>query len=235
VLVGPADDPRSEGRIYVGEGNDPRHRLDEHHASKDFWNRLVLFTSVGNGLNKATIRYLEARLVELVANAGRAELDNGNAPALPPLSEADRADAEAFLADMLIIYQLLGISSFESLEKAAAGTRLHISGPDASADGAEVEDGFMVFAGGLARAEAVDSTPHWARNLRETLIESGVLVADGGKSLRLTANHKFSSPSAAAATVLGRSANGTEEWRDEAGESLKVIRAKSVPGVSEAS
>ena len=45
------------------------------------------FTSFGQTLNKATIRYLEARLLQLAATAGRAELDNGNAPALPPLSD----------------------------------------------------------------------------------------------------------------------------------------------------
>lgn len=87
MLVGPAEDPAYEARIYVGEGEDPRARIDSHHASKDFWNRIVLFTSFGQALNKAMIRYLEARLLQLAANAGRAELDNGNAPSLPPLSE----------------------------------------------------------------------------------------------------------------------------------------------------
>jgi hypothetical protein len=153
---------------------------------------------------------------------------------LPPLSEADREDAEAFLADMLIIYQLLGINSFESLERAATATRLHLSGPDALASGAEVEDGCMVFAGALARAEPVGSIPRWAENIREGLVEAGLLVElDGGKSLRLTANHKLGSPSAAASVVLGRSANGTEEWKNESGESLRQIRARSVPEVTE--
>jgi len=99
VLVGPADEASYEARIYVGEGEDPRGRIDSHHASKDFWNRLVLFTSFGQALNKAMIRYQEARLLQLAASAGRAELDSGNAPGLPPLSEPDTADAESFLAD----------------------------------------------------------------------------------------------------------------------------------------
>src|ERR1022692_898453 len=36
VLVGPAEDPSYDARIYVGEGEDPRARIDSHHASKDF-------------------------------------------------------------------------------------------------------------------------------------------------------------------------------------------------------
>ena len=103
VLIGPSEDVSYESRIYVGEGEDPRARVDSHHANKNFCTRLVLFTSIGQTLNKATIRCLEARLLELVAAAGRAELDNANAPSLPPLSEPDVADAESFLTDMLVI------------------------------------------------------------------------------------------------------------------------------------
>jgi hypothetical protein len=118
VLVGPPENAKYEARIYVGEGEDPRGRIDAHHGSKDFWNRLVLFTSTGEVLNKATIRYVEARLLELALQAGRAELDNGNAPGLPPLTEPDQQDAESFLGDMLIIYPLLGLNVFESSERA---------------------------------------------------------------------------------------------------------------------
>jgi hypothetical protein len=70
VLVGAAEDASYEARIYVGEGEDPRARIDSHHASKDFWNRLVVFTSFGQALNKATIRYLEARLPDGRARRG---------------------------------------------------------------------------------------------------------------------------------------------------------------------
>src|SRR3954447_25040703 len=45
LLIGPADSAGGGARIYVGEGEAPRTRLDSHHANKDFWNRLVVFTS----------------------------------------------------------------------------------------------------------------------------------------------------------------------------------------------
>jgi Domain of unknown function (DUF4357) len=229
VLVGPANDPQHEARIYIGEGDDPRGRLDSHHAEKDFWTRLILFTSVGEGLNKATIRYLEARLLQLAEQAGRAELDNGNSPGLPPLSEADREDAEAFLADMLVIYQLLGVNFFEELEQAAFPVRLLLEGPSASAEGAEIDEGFVVFAGALARAQAVNSTPGWVADLRRSLIESGRLVrSDDGTSFQLMADYKFNSPSAAAATLLGRAAAGPLEWKDNAGTSLRDLRAATI-------
>jgi hypothetical protein len=229
VLVGPPEDTKFEARIYIGEGEDPRGRIDHHHANKDFWSRVVLFTSFGQALNKATIRYLEARLLQLTAVAGRAELDNGNAPGLPPLSEPDREDAELFLADMLVLYQLLGVNVFEPLEQVAEPIRLYLSGPQAKAEGAETDEGFVVFAGALARAATVESMPDWAKNFRQQLMDSGALVPiENGESLRLTTDYKFNSPSAAAATLLGRSAAGPEEWKDTGGKSLKVLRAETV-------
>jgi len=60
------------------------------------------------------------RLVELAVGAKRCELDNGNTPQLPLLSEADGADAEAFLADILLCLPVMGVTFFE---KAKAGER----------------------------------------------------------------------------------------------------------------
>lgn len=65
--------------------------------------------------------------------------------------------------------------------------------------------------------------------LRDTLIQSGALVpVAGGDSLRLTTDHIFKSASAAAAVLLGRSAAGPIEWKDEAGRTLKQIRGQAV-------
>ena len=93
VLVGP---PEESGlpRVYVGEGDPVRPRLDQHAAKKDFWTNCFAFTSKDENLNKAHVQYLEARLVGLASQAKRCTLDNRNAPALPSLSESDAADAD---------------------------------------------------------------------------------------------------------------------------------------------
>ena len=46
--------------------------------------------------------------------------------------------------------------------------------------------------------------------------------------LRLTQDYKFSSPSTAAAVLLGRNANGRIEWKTATGETLKEIQEKAV-------
>ncbi len=57
-------------------------------------------------------------------------------------------------------------------------------------------------------------------NIREKLIEANVLVRQDGKMI-FARDHLFSSPTAAAATVVGRSANGLTEWRDNKNRTLR--------------
>jgi hypothetical protein len=56
---------------------------------------------------------------------------------------------------------------------------------------------------------------------------AGVLVAEGDR-LRFASDYLFSSPSSAAAVLLGRSANGRIEWKDENGKTLKTLQSESV-------
>ena len=55
---------------------------------------------------------------------------------------------------------------------------------------------------------------------RKRLVEQGLLV-DESVHYRLTQDYTFSSPSLAAAVMLGRSANGRTEWKDTNGDTLK--------------
>ncbi len=57
VLSGPGIEGNLP-RIYIGEGDPTRSRLEQHYGKKDFWTTLFLFTD--EYLNKAHIQYLEA-------------------------------------------------------------------------------------------------------------------------------------------------------------------------------
>lgn len=94
-------------KLYIGEGDPVGKRLDDHARRKPFWARAVFFTAEGR-LNKAHIQHLEARLIGLAKKAGRVELDNGNTPELPELSEEERAFAENFLEAIQQTLSLLG-------------------------------------------------------------------------------------------------------------------------------
>ena len=221
LLHGPASQEGLRDLLYVGEADDVRYRVDNHVRGKDFWTTVVAFTSKDDNVNKAHVRYLESRLLQLATAAERASIQNGTAPPLPRLSEADTADMEAYLDEMLIILPLLGLGMFEVIERDAPATeRLRLAGKDAVATGVESSEGFVVFEGSLGRTDTTPSLHGYVQVLRERLLTEGVLKNDG-KHLRFTQSYVFDSPSTAAAVVLGRTANGRIEWKDEGGVTLK--------------
>ncbi|MFM7490694.1 MAG: GIY-YIG nuclease family protein, partial [Actinomycetota bacterium] len=225
VLVGPAETSSPFVRVYVGESDVLRKRLDSHFQQKDFWTRVIVFASKDSNLNKAHVRYLEHRLVSKALKGGRAEVENGSAPSQPSLSEVDKSDAEAFLDRMLLILPILGITAFEEAGSSSSKKRAHLylSGKGANGTGQETPDGFVVFANSIARPDTVPSMQNFGLSLRDALIRDGILVPDN-EGLRLVQDYVFTSPSTAAIVLLGRSANGREEWKDDKGRTLKAIQ-----------
>jgi hypothetical protein len=223
VLSGPGTEGNLP-RIYVGEGDPTRPRLDQHYGKKDFWTTVFLFTSKDSYLNKAHIQYLEARLLALAMDAKRCELDNGNQPALPSMSEADTAEAEGFLNEMLVCFPVLGLNVFEKPTAEQPGRRqLFLKGKGVEARGYESSEGFVVLADSRAVKEPVPSTQRYVLEMRESLLKSGVL-RDEGVAYRFTQDYEFDSPSTSAAVVLARSVNGRLEWKDSSGRALRDLQ-----------
>jgi hypothetical protein len=98
VLLGPDPDGHRTQRVYIGEADDIRVRLDAHQKEKDFWTHCYVLTTKDDSLNKAHVRYLEARLLGLAIIADSASLDNGTAPVPVGLSEPEIAEMESVLS-----------------------------------------------------------------------------------------------------------------------------------------
>lgn len=226
LLLGPREDGEGD-RLYFGEGDPIKPRLAMHHSGtgqKDFWTRAICFVSMGQGLNKAHVQFLEANLIRLAKQAKRVPLDNANQPTEPTLSEADRTDMQVFLQHMLGMLPVLGVHAFEQPPQAPAvnAPELTCKGKGLLARGYESTQGFVVRAGSQAAGQVVPSMAPSLVVKRQELIELGVLVQKGS-DLEFTQDYAFSSPSTAASVVLGRSANGRLEWKDAQGRSLKAL------------
>lgn len=228
LLIGPRTQGDGE-TLYIGEGDPVRPRLEAHYANKDFWTRAVFFVAGPGQLNKAHVQYLEAQLVSRATAAKRMPLDNGNKPTEPSLSEADRADMNVFLENILGMLPVLGIQAFEqSLVKAGSSQTplLTCQGRGIIAYGHDTPQGFVVQSGSFAAKDEVPSLKeHFPSTveLRAELLKNGVLVLEGEK-LRFTQDYTFNSPSLAAGVVLGRSSNGRTDWRDVTGKTLKELQ-----------
>lgn len=223
VLWGPSESGQLP-RVYVGQGDDVSQRLDQHARQKDFWTHAAVFTSKDLNFNRAHAQYIEATLVAMAYESKRAELDNTNSPQEPSLSEADKADAEAFLQDMLLCLPLVGINFFEKVRPGPKTTKeLYIKAKGIEARGIDGIKGFTVRAGSKAIKQEVPSIHAYLHEMRDSLIRQGVLM-DKGDFYEFAQDYAFNSPSTAAGIVLGRSANGRSEWKDANGRTLKEIQ-----------
>jgi|SRR5436190_6609813 len=223
VLIGPGESVQIP-KMYIGEGDPILPRLSQHESKKDWWTHAVAFTSKDQNLNKAHIQYLESRLVELAAVAKRCQLDNGNKPMAPSLSEADRADVESFLQDILLCMPILGYSYFEQTPAVKVkALRYHLTAKGLKAEGYESSEGFVVMQGSQVAGGERPSIHGYLKELRAALIKEGVVLS-AGAAFTLAQDYTFASPSTAAGVVVGGAANGREMWKTKEGKTLKQIQ-----------
>jgi hypothetical protein len=226
-------DQNGEPFAYIGEGEDIGARIRQHDVRKEWWTSAVLVTASANKLNKAHVRYLEARLIALAKMIGHTPLDNLTAPVLPVLSEADIAKMEAFLENLLIVLPAVRVDMFiqrvrsarpspaaprpmraDSHTGSAGSTRFVLeSRKHGLRASAVLTDGeFVVEAGSMSRLEWTGLDHHTYASLYAELRRSGVLAEQGAHCV-FTQDYAFRSPSAAAAVVNGRASNGQIDWR----------------------
>ena len=108
----------------------------------------MFFVSKDNNLNKAHVKHLEARLLERAKAANQRKLDNAQSSLQPSLSEAETADVESFLLDMLSIFPLLGLNAFEKTEAPQKSAHLfYVESKSIKATGYEDTEGFVIVKG----------------------------------------------------------------------------------------
>lgn len=232
VLVGGSEDSALPA-IYVGEGDPVRDRLNAHYGKKDFWDWAVFFVTKDSSLNKAHVQRMEWRLIELAKAAKQCKLDNANSPTPPTLSEADVADVDSFILDVLSIFPLLGLGVFEKPEaRTKPNDILYIESKGVKATGYEDAKGFIVQEGSEVVKVETSTIHQYMSTLRKDLLEEGVLKENGDR-FRFTQDHVFGSPSTAAGVVLGRTANGRVEWKTRDGKTLKELQTQATSESSE--
>lgn len=227
ILFGPDPADALSMRAYIGEADSVRDRIAQSAADRGFWETAVVITSSDEALTKGHVRYLEARLIELALSAGRVKLDNGQAPSADKrrMPEADRANMEAFLANLKVVLPVVGLDLLKPRPVAATKPSgnladigqlqfeiRHKSG--VKAIGLEEEGEFVVLESSEALKNAGYQSTGSYGELKQELIDQGVLRASADdKFYEFARPYAFKSPSAAAAVILDRSANGRLEWK----------------------
>ncbi|MBE7635244.1 DUF4357 domain-containing protein [Sneathiella sp. P13V-1] len=219
LLYGPDPENELKERVYVGEADDIKQRLPNSVRDRGFWELAAIITTSDESLTKAHVRYLEAELMRLVSEADRVTLDNSQTPGTERryLPEADKANMTGFLKNIETILPVVGFGMLKPKAKAATSPAKtqpvfeidHRSGIKATM--IEVSGEYLVQASSLAAKDAGNKQNSYD-HLRQKLIDGGVL-ADAGGFFRFSEATSFKSPSAAAAVILDRNANGRTEWK----------------------
>jgi hypothetical protein len=233
ILFGRPESPAGKSRAYIGEAENVYSRLVQHVSEKEFWNEAVVFISKDENLNKAHIKYLESRLHELATKAARFQIENGNTPTKSSISESDQAEMEEFIEYVRMLINTMNFKVFEPLIKEELNDdvkteELVLKGArGAVGKGKRTTDGLVVFKGSELASSTVPSFPKGFNSLRADLLNGESVIKEEGRCI-LSEDVLFSSPSAAAAVIMGRSANGLLEWKSKSGKTLKDIEALEI-------
>ena len=202
--------------LYIGEAESVTYRLKQH-LSKEFWNSVIAVFSKDENLTKAHVRYLEGRLIEIALDVGKCK------------PESDLHDMEVFLSRVAQLLPVLGCNFLTPTAVVASATDLHnalyCARKGAKAAGVRSPNGFTVFKGSTAVKDfqkASHTSGKWIIKLRHQLVQTGGLILQG-EFYVFAKDIEFASPSAAAAVVMGGSAQGPAVWKNADGKSLKDI------------
>ena len=230
ILYGQDPENSARMRAYIGEADSLRGRIlqsagDEKNA---FWENAVTITASDNALTKGHVRYLEARLLELVREAGRASLTNTQFPNSGDryLPEADKANMERFLIELKSVLPVVGFDLLKPVRRSAEAPAQSAEAKSASPEKPRIEirhrsgvqaeayeDGGQIV---VVKGSQALMNPGYATNqyrpLKDLLISQGILN-EKGDHYEFTQDYAFDSPSAAGAIVLDRNNNGRTEWK----------------------
>jgi len=213
--------------VYIGQSRNCLDRIKTHDQKKDFWNYAIIITSKTKSFTQTHIEYLEELAISKAYEANRYSLENAANPKKFEVPETMEADLLDNFDTIKILLSTLGFPLFDNIGKAIAKAKdtLVCKGKEASAEGEYVDDGFVVFKGSKANKDLAATSNSTIRNFRDKLKSQNILL-DKGSVYEFQEDYLFNSPSAAAAQVLGRNANGWSEWKDKYGKTLDELERK---------
>ena len=215
--------------VYIGEAENVKDRLVQHlrdyqsEKEKYYWSTAVVF--IGRDLNKALIRYLENRFVEIARASKRYLVLTKNTYRNTVMKESQVAVMEEFVDNVKILINALGYKVLEPFAQVDSSTAtvddelLFITSGSVNATGKVTAEGFVVFAGATVNEKM--SVKSLSAGMQKQKLFDSPKVND----LVTTEDILFSSSSAAADFILGYSVSGPRTWKTKDGKSLKEIES----------
>lgn len=233
------DEDKQKDVTYIGQATTRKNgegvllRIQEHtrdtHA--DYFNDVIILTTQNNSFGPTEISYLENKFTQLAKEAGRYIVKNGNDPNPGNVTEEKESELDEIVENTLTIIGTLGYRVFVPMTKKVSqdltdnhSTYLYLkrktkkSNKVIEATCERTTEGFVVLEGSQVEIKDSPYLPASLKEMRQNLIASRV-IQDGV----LKEKQLFSSPSYAAAFLLGMQTNGRTDWKDQDGRTLKEL------------
>ena len=233
------DEDKQKDVTYIGQATTRKNgegvllRIQEHtrdtHA--DYFNDVIILTTQNNSFGPTEISYLENKFTQLAKEAGRYIVKNSNNPNPGNVTEEKESELDEIVENTLMIIGTLGYRVFVPMTKKVSqdltdnhSTYLYLkrktkkSNKVIEATCERTTEGFVVLEGSQVEIKDSPYLPASLKEMRQNLIASRV-IQDGV----LKEKQLFSSPSYAAAFLLGMQTNGRTDWKDQDGRTLKEL------------
>lgn len=229
-LFGYSEENPDDKIVYIGEADNVYRRLVQHTKddAKTFWTEAIAFTSKDDFLTKGHVKYLEHELISISKLNSSYIVHNKNSATKSLLPEMAVSDMETYLDNVKIILPTLGYDLLTPIaEKTKNESAVYfLEQSDLKGKGIITNVGFTVLAGSELALEAKESLSIGYKSKRESLLAKNIIQKNEGKYVFIK-DYEFSSPSTAAAILVGYAINGRQAWKDKSGKSLKQIEEES--------
>ena len=246
LLIG--SDEEQGDFIYVGETEEAAIRLLNHDKKKEFWDYAYFFFSNTHNLNKADVKFLEAKIYQAIKEAGRYKLENASIPKESHVHDIRQSELmDMFKTIEFILGGAFNLFPFKKvdLQLEVNETKEKINHLKQQLDELEKETFYMTQKGADAKGYLLGEGKKFvvlkgsktasiekaansfkeisaATNL-ERLKKQGVLQEIDGY-YQFNETHIFNSPSGASDLIYLGATNGWKEWKNKEGESLEKLR-----------
>ncbi len=230
-LIGESEDAE-EHRVYVGQTGDLRARLTSHNKEKDFWQRALILISRTNSLTQTHSLFLEWRCLQAIRAAERFADQNGNGGCKPHTPPPMEADCHEIFDTGRTLLATLGYPLFDSVTKSTTETTekdeiFYCKASGCDGYGLYTPEGFVVLKGSSGRKGSLPSIAGTAdERFRDKLIAAQVMRVEDDKVI-FEKDHLFNSPSMAAVSLLGGTANGWTVWKSKDGRTLNELKRQN--------
>lgn len=104
----------SEDKVYVGQSSDLAKRIKQHKIGKDWWERVIILTTVSDTLNRSDIDYLESVLIEKATESNKLDCDNKNKGNKQKVTKFRKVELDQWLEEALLLMELIGVVVFSA-------------------------------------------------------------------------------------------------------------------------